>query len=55
MASGVREYSHSRAASLGHLLAAAQGYEVLSSEGRFLGIVDHVRYEAHSDHPTSLL
>jgi hypothetical protein len=51
MASGVKEYSHSRATKLGRLLAAAEGYQVLSSEGRFLGVVDHVRYEAHSDHP----
>ena len=50
-ASGVVEYSHSRATNLGRLLAAAEGYQVLSSEGRFVGVVDHIRYETHSDYP----
>ena len=42
-------------ARLGRLLADARGYRVLASDGRQVGIVDHVRYERHSDHPDQVV
>lgn len=40
---------------LGRLLAAAWSYQVLSRDGRYVGLVDHVRYERHSDHPDEIV
>ena len=49
------ELGHEEVVRIGRLLASAKGYRVLSSEGRFLGLLDHVRYERHSDHPDELV
>jgi len=43
------------AARLGRLLASASGYDVLSSEGRSLGHLEHVRYRLHTDHPDEIV
>jgi membrane protein YdbS with pleckstrin-like domain len=42
-------------AELGRLLSACQGYLVLTSDGMHLGVVDHVRYEQHADHPDEIV
>ena len=39
------ERSDSTQAELGRLLAAAEGYRVLASDGTHVGWPDHVRYE----------
>ena len=35
--------------------AASAGYLVLASDGRHVGVVDHVRYERHADHPDEIV
>ncbi len=40
---------------LGRLLAAAEGYWIVSSDGTHLGWLDHVRYERHVDHPDEIV
>ncbi len=42
-------------AELGRLLAAAEGYRVVASDGAHLGRLDHVRYERHADHPDEIV
>ena len=42
-------------ANLGRLLAAAEGYRVVASDGTHLGWLDHVRYERHADHPDEIV
>jgi hypothetical protein len=42
-------------AELGRRLAAAAGYLVLASDGNQAGLVDHIRYERHSDHPDKII
>jgi hypothetical protein len=42
-------------AELGRLLAAAEGYRVLTSDGTHVGWLDHVRYERHTDHPDEII
>ena len=42
-------------AELGRLLSAAVGYRVLSGEGHELGLLEHVRYRQHADHPDELV
>jgi hypothetical protein len=49
------EQSLRREADLGRLLAAAEGYRVVASDGTHLGWLDHVRYERHADHPDELV
>ena len=44
-----------RRAELGRLLAAAEGYRVVTSDGAHLGWLDHVRYERHADHPDEIV
>lgn len=44
-----------RMAELGRLLAAAEGYQVLTSTGRRLGRVEHVRYQQHADRPDEIV
>jgi hypothetical protein len=44
-----------RMAELGRLLAAAEGYQVLTSMGRRLGRVERVRYEQHADRPDEIV
>jgi hypothetical protein len=46
------EQSLKRQAELGRLLAAAEGYRVVASDGASLGWLDHVRYQKHADIPT---
>jgi hypothetical protein len=49
------ERNHRAEAELGRLLAAAEGYRVLSSDGTQIGWLDHVRYERHADHPDEII
>jgi hypothetical protein len=49
------ERSDRRQADLGRLLAVAEGYRVLASDGTHLGWLDHVRYERHVDHPDEIV
>jgi hypothetical protein len=49
------EQSLRREAELGRLLAAAEGYRVVASDGVHLGWLDHVRYERHADHPDRIV
>ncbi len=49
------EQSLRRQAELGRLLAAAEGYRVLASDGAHIGWLDHVRYERHADHPDEIV
>jgi hypothetical protein len=44
-----------RQAELGRLLAAADGYRVLASDGAPIGWLDHVRYERYADHPDEVV
>ncbi len=44
-----------RQAELGRLLAAAEGYRVVASDGANIGWLDHVRYERHADHPDEIV
>jgi hypothetical protein len=44
-----------RMAELGRLLAAAEGYQVLTSMGRRLGRVERVRYERYADRPDEIV
>jgi hypothetical protein len=43
------------AALLGARLADAEGYRVVSREGREVGVLDHVRYEQFADHPDEIV
>ena len=49
------ERSRWRLAELGRLLAAAEGYRVLESDGTQVGWLDHVRYERHADRPDEIV
>jgi len=49
------ERSPRRQAELGRLLAAAEGYRVVASDGAHLGWLDHVRYERYADHPDEIV
>jgi hypothetical protein len=49
------ERSQRTQAELGRLLAAAEGYRVLASDGTHVGWLDHVRYERHADHPDEIV
>jgi sporulation protein YlmC with PRC-barrel domain len=42
-------------AELGRRLAASAGYLVLASDGRHIGVVDHIRYEQHADYPDEIV
>jgi hypothetical protein len=44
-----------RQAELGRLLAAADGYRVVASDGTHLGRLDHVRYQRYADHPDEIV
>jgi len=37
------------------LLAAAEGYRVVASDGTHLGWLDHIRYERYADHPDEIV
>ena len=49
------EQSVRRQAELGRLLAAADGYQVVASDGTHLGRLDHVRYQRYADHPDEIV
>jgi hypothetical protein len=49
------EQSSRSQAELGRLLAAAEGYRVVVSDGTRVGWLDHVRYERHADHPDEIV
>jgi hypothetical protein len=49
------EIARRRMAELGRLLAAADGYQVLTSTGRRLGRVERVRYEQYVDRPDEIV
>jgi hypothetical protein len=49
------EQSGRRPAELGRLLAAAAGYQVVASDGTYLGRLDHVRYRRYADHPDEIV
>ncbi len=49
------EQSLRREAELGRLLAAAERYRVVASDGTHVGWLDHVRYERHADHPDEIV
>ncbi len=49
------EQSLRRQAELGRLLAAAEDYRVLASDGARIGWLDYVRYERHADHPDEIV
>jgi hypothetical protein len=49
------ERSQREVALLGARLADAEGYRVVSREGRDVGVVDHVRYEQFADHPDDVV
>jgi hypothetical protein len=42
-------------AELGRRLAASAGYLVFASDGRHVGVVDHIRYEQHADYPDEIV
>src|SRR5689334_19792271 len=42
-------------AELGRRLAASAGYLVLASDGRHIGVVDHIRNEQHADYPDEIV
>ena len=52
---GSAEESLRGQAELGRLLAAAEGYRVVASDGTQVGRLDHVRYEGHADHPDAIV
>jgi hypothetical protein len=49
------DQSGGREAELGRLLAAADGYLVVASDGTHLGRLDHVRYQRYADHPDEIV
>ncbi|MGZ4393048.1 MAG: hypothetical protein ACXVRK_13170 [Gaiellaceae bacterium] len=49
------EQSGRMQAELGRLLAAADGYQVVASDGTHLGRLDHVRYKRYADHPDEIV
>ena len=59
MPEGSRDESTERSlrteAERGRLLAAADGYRVVTSSGKQIGWLDHVRYERHADRPDEIV
>lgn len=55
MEAGEQGEERRRLAELGRLLAAADGYQVLTPGGKRLGRVEHVRYGRHSDWPDEVV
>jgi hypothetical protein len=53
--SGSEGPSHRHAARLGARLADAEGFHVVGLDGRNVGVVDHVRYKRHADHPDEIV
>jgi len=44
-----------RMAEFGRMLAASEGYQVLTSRGRRLGRIEHVRYQQYADRPDEIV
>jgi hypothetical protein len=40
---------------LGRRLANSIGFRVIALDGRDMGVLDHVRYEQHTDHPDEVV
>jgi hypothetical protein len=40
---------------LGRRLADAVGFRVIARDGRDVGVLEHVRYERHMDHPDEIV
>lgn len=40
---------------LGRRLADSVGFRVIALDGRDIGVLDHVRYERHADHPDEIV
>ena len=40
---------------LGRRLADAVGFRVIALDGRDVGVLEHVRYEQHTDHPDEIV
>jgi hypothetical protein len=40
---------------LGRRLADSVGFRVIALDGRELGVLDHVRYKKHADHPDEIV
>jgi hypothetical protein len=40
---------------LGHRLADAIGFRVIALDGRDVGVLEHVRYTQHTDHPDEIV
>ncbi len=55
MAQERNEFRLKEQAELGRLLSDAVGYRVLSANGHELGLLEHVRYTEHADHPDELV
>jgi hypothetical protein len=55
MEAGEQGEQRKRLVELGRLLAAADGYQVLTATGRRLGRVEHVRYGQHADWPDEII
>jgi hypothetical protein len=53
--SGSEEPSHRHVARLGARLADAEGFRVVGLDGRNVGLVEHVRYMRHADHPDEIV
>jgi hypothetical protein len=50
-----KELRPRKQAEFGRLLSAAAGYRVLTQDGHELGLLAHVRYTQHADHPDELV
>lgn len=55
MAPERNELQSRKEAELGRLLSDAEGYRVLSQDGHELGLLTHVPYTQHADHPDELI
>jgi hypothetical protein len=40
---------------IGRRLADSTGFRVIALDGRDVGVLDHVRYEQHTEHPDEVL
>ena len=55
MMQGRNEHRFRQQAELGRLLSDAVGYCVLGHDGHERGVLEHVRYTQHADHPDELI
>jgi hypothetical protein len=52
---GVIERDRKDILALGRRLADSVGFRVIALDGRQVGVLEHVRYEHHTDHPDELV